>query len=68
MRILRKKEVVRKVGYSGMHIWRLEREGRFPKRIRLGPSNRGACGWLEEEIDEWISAKVHERDAQAAAR
>ena len=64
MRILRRQEVVRRVGYSAMHLWRLERQGRFPKRLRLGSSSRGACGWLESEIDAWIEDKVRERDAQ----
>lgn len=64
MKVLRKKEVVEKVGYSGMHISRLEAAGRFPKRIKLGPNS---VGWLESEVNEWIEQKVAERDAQAGA-
>ena len=63
MKILRKPEVVARVGYSGMHIWRLEKAGSFPRRIKLGPNS---CGWIEEEIDNWIRAKVVERDAVAS--
>ena len=63
MRIIRKKSLVDKVGYSAMHISRLEKIGRFPKRIRLGPN---AVGWVETEVDDWIKAKVAERDAEVA--
>ena len=59
MKILRKPAVLEMVGYSGMHIDRLEKAGRFPKRVRLGEN---AVGWVEEEIDAWISAKVEARD------
>jgi len=45
-----------------MHIWRLERDGQFPKRIQLGPM---AVGWLESEVNDWIKERIAERDAEA---
>ncbi len=54
MKILRKPRVIEKVGVSGPTIWRLERDGKFPKRIQISP---GAVGWLEEDIDEWIESR-----------
>ena len=66
MKILRKKEVIERVGYSGVHLWRLEQRGAFPKRIELQP--RGAVGWLEHEVDQWIRARVSERDRDRADR
>lgn len=33
--ILTVREVSRRVGFSRIHLWRLERAGKFPKRIRL---------------------------------
>jgi len=69
MHILRQRQVTERVGYSPMHIWRLEKAGAFPRRIKLGPNS---VGWLAEEIDAWIEAKVAARDAvkghQPAAR
>jgi prophage regulatory protein len=59
MRILRLPQVIEKVGHSGMHIWRLEKAGRFPLRVKLGPNS---VGWIAEEIDEWIAARVAERN------
>ena len=64
MRILRKPEVEEKTGLSGQTIWRKERAGQFPRRIMLGPNS---VGWLEAEIDEWIAARVAERDAATTA-
>lgn len=59
MKLLSKKEVRERVKYSFAHIDRLEHEGRFPKRVRLGPQR---VAWLESEINEWISALVALRD------
>ena len=62
MRILRKRECSAKTGLSVPHLDRIERLGRFPKRVPLGPR---AIGWLEFEIDAWIGQRVAERDEAA---
>ncbi len=59
VRLLRLPEILRRVPYSEAHIWRLERDGKFPRRARLG-ANRVV--WVETEIDEWLSSKIAERD------
>jgi prophage regulatory protein len=41
----------RGIGYSRRHLYTLESERKFPKRITLG-ENR--VGWMESEIDDWI--------------
>jgi prophage regulatory protein len=46
------------VPYSASHIWRLERTGQFPQRVRLG-QNRVA--WLESEVDAWVDSKIAAR-------
>ena len=46
------------VPYSASHIWRLERSGEFPQRIRLG-GNRVA--WLQSEVESWIEGKIASR-------
>ena len=43
------------VPYSASHIWRLERLGQFPRRIRLG-GNRVA--WLQSEVNSWVDGKI----------
>jgi prophage regulatory protein len=46
------------VPYSDMQIWRMERDGKFPQRIRLGPNR---VGWSLEEVTGWIDARKAER-------
>ena len=53
MSILRKLEVSKMIGLSTVTIWRLERDGKFPSRIQLGPR---CVGWKEEDIEKWIES------------
>jgi len=53
-------QVQNRVPYSSTHIWRLERVGQFPKRIKLGPNR---VGWLESEVNAWIEGKAFARNA-----
>ncbi len=57
-RIIRKKELLRSMGLSDVTIWRMERAGTFPKRIKLGGNS---VGWYESEIIEWQEQKKAER-------
>ena len=63
LKILRAEEVCARVGYSRMHISRLEKAGDFCKRVRVG-ENR--VGWFEHEIDAWLLERAALRDAPAA--
>ena len=47
------------VPYSASHIWRLERSGQFPQRVRLG-GNRVA--WLQSEVNSWVESKLASRN------
>ena len=58
-RILSSKEVLSRVPYSSVQIWRKESLGEFPRRVKLG-ANR--VGWIEAEINDWLSSKIAERD------
>lgn len=62
MRLLSKKEVKALVIYSYAHIARLEDEGKFPKRVRLGEGRYSRVGWVEREVYEWIEDKISARD------
>lgn len=48
--------------YSLNHIRRLEAQGKFPKRIRIG-ENRVA--WRRDEVEAWVQARIDERDRVA---
>jgi prophage regulatory protein len=40
----------KRVPVDPVTIWRWERQGRFPKRIKIGPNS---VGWDDDEIDAW---------------
>ena len=52
------------ISYSKVSLWRLERQNRFPKRIKLGSMR---YGWAEHELDAWIAERIRARDEEAAA-
>jgi prophage regulatory protein len=51
----------RGIDVSKTTLWRWEKDGIFPRRVRIGAS----YGWLATEIDAWIKAKIDARDAEA---
>lgn len=59
-RLITKTELRRIVPYTPQHILRLEKRGLFPRRIQVGPNR---VTWLLAEIEDWIGAKIAERDA-----
>ncbi len=54
------KKVIKKVDLSAVTIWRMERRGEFPSRIKIGHRR---VGWVESELDEWLTdrPRVHKR-------
>ncbi|MBF5091957.1 AlpA family phage regulatory protein [Novosphingobium sp. NBM11] len=60
-RYMRLPEVIAITTLSESTIRRREREGAFPKRVRLGPA---AVVWRESDINRWI-AEMAERSASA---
>lgn len=57
--IMRKPEVHKITGLCDSTVWRLEKKGAFPKRLRLGGNS---CGWLASEVFEWIDNRAAERN------
>ncbi|TLS66503.1 AlpA family phage regulatory protein [Mariprofundus erugo] len=51
MRIIRFPELHRRIGLSRTQIWRLEKEGEFPKSIPLGKNSKG---WIEADVIAWL--------------
>ena len=54
MKILRIQDVINVTGLSRTTVWRLERRGDFPSRLRLGENS---CGWVAQEIQDWIASR-----------
>jgi prophage regulatory protein len=57
-RVIRKPELFSKIGLSDATIWRMEKAGRFPVRIKLGGNS---VGWFVNEIDDWLAKKATDR-------
>ncbi|MFY9789189.1 MAG: AlpA family phage regulatory protein [Pseudolabrys sp.] len=55
-------KLAKSIQYSKVQIWRLEKQGMFPKRIEIGPGRRA---WAEHEIDVWIASRIADRDSAA---
>jgi prophage regulatory protein len=55
-KVIRFSELQKKIGLSRSTIFRLERDGKFPKHIQLGPKS---TGWLMHQVDEWILSRMN---------
>ena len=54
-RIISKKELKRIIPYTPQHILRLEKQGKFPKRIQVGERR---VGWLLSDVESWIESRM----------
>ena len=57
-RILRLPEVIDRVGLRRASIYQHIAAGSFPQQITLGVR---AVGWLESEIDGWLTSRINAR-------
>jgi prophage regulatory protein len=51
---IRFSQLKKMVGLSRSTIWRLERQGLFPKRRKISAQ---AVGWLEHEVLSWLESR-----------
>lgn len=58
--ILRRKQVEERTKISRTRIYERIKAGTFPAPIRIGPKS---VGWVESEINEWLAARIADRDA-----
>ncbi len=52
--IIRSHDISTITGLSLTTIWRLEKTGKFPKRVHLSV---GAIGWRMSEIQMWLATR-----------
>jgi prophage regulatory protein len=50
----------RGIQFSYRHLYTLEDERKFPRRVKIGERR---VGWIESEIDEWLAARIALRAA-----
>lgn len=61
MRIIRLSEVLASTGLARSTLYKYVSEGCFPKPVSLGDR---AVGWVESEIQDWVLARIEERDRE----
>jgi prophage regulatory protein len=62
--ILRLPNVKARTGLSRSTIYSLCAQGRFPKSVLL---NFRAVGWIESEIEDWLSRRIEQSRGTATA-
>jgi len=55
LKLLRFPAIRERTGLSRSTIWRLEHEGRFPRRHWISAN---AVAWVEEDVMEWIRRRL----------
>ncbi|CAM3810636.1 MULTISPECIES: helix-turn-helix transcriptional regulator [Xenorhabdus] len=58
--LIRLPEVQRRTGYSKAWIYRLIKEDKFPKQVKIGPRS---VAFVESEIDGWVDQRIAESRA-----
>jgi prophage regulatory protein len=59
--VLRLPEVKRRTGLSRSSIYNRIAQGTFPRGFSLGGRARG---WLEAEVEQWVTARAASRDKE----
>lgn len=59
MRLLSKRQLKEMVLYSPQHVARLEKAGKFPQRVQIGPNR---VGWVEGEVLDWLQERMDCRE------
>jgi prophage regulatory protein len=57
-RMIRMKEVVKKIGLCRATIYAMISRGEFPRPIRIGER---ATGWSESELEAWLARRAAAR-------
>ena len=57
-RLITLRDLLNRIPYSRSHIYRLEKDGQFPRRVLVG---RHRVGWVEREVEEWIQDRLSKR-------
>lgn len=64
-RVLRLPEVLLRTGRRRTSLLQAVQRGDFPRPIHIG---QRAIGFIETEVEQWIAARIAERDAAHGGR
>lgn len=59
--LLTAKEVAEMLRCSTKHVYCMEKEGKFPARVKIGGSTR----WVESEVKAWLESLLAQRKKAA---
>jgi len=65
VKLLRRAAVLERTGLPRSSLYDEMARGTFPRPVNI--SDR-AVGWIEDEIDSWLAARIAERDAAPKVR
>ena len=63
MQLITKKQLLNLVPFCHTHIQRLEKAGKFPKRVKPYRGRNGKAFWVREEVENWIQDQIDIRDS-----
>jgi len=63
-RVVTRRELRQIVPFSPQHILRLEKQGKFPKRIKIGARR---VGWYLSDVEAWLAGRAKGIPLDAAA-
>lgn len=63
VQLLSLRDLVAKTSRSKSSIYEDMAAGRFPRPVSVGPARKA---WVSTEVDQWIAARIAERDAGPA--
>ena len=62
LKLITKKQLRDMVPYTPQHILRLEKLGKFPKRIKIGERR---VGWRLSDVEAWLAERMRVTAAAA---
>jgi prophage regulatory protein len=60
--LLRLQAVKSATGLTATDIYDGQKKGTFPRSVAIG---KRAVAWVDEEVQEWITQRIEQRDAQS---
>jgi predicted DNA-binding transcriptional regulator AlpA len=57
-RVVLRAELAQFIDVDRATIARWEKDGTFPKRIKLGPGRTGKIAWRESDLKRWLAERV----------
>ena len=58
IRLLRIQQVLELVGLKKATVYQLHRTGQFPRKVKI---TSRAVGWVEEEVQQWLTERRNRR-------